>query len=94
MNVPFKTTLYFFLIATFALASLAVLQVDGQTKKKKVTYYSVNAGTVLRVRLHHELSSKTAHIGMPRRASAITVQIAACVYWPPFSRTPGTYPLM
>ena len=25
---------------------------------------------------------------------AIAVQIAACVYWPPFSLTPGTYPFM
>ena len=25
---------------------------------------------------------------------AIAAQIAPCVYWPPFSRTPGTYPLM
>jgi len=31
---------------------------------------------------------------IPNRASAITVQIAACVYWPPFSRIPGMYPLM
>ena len=23
-------------------------------------------------------------------AAAITVQMALCVYWPPFSRTPGT----
>jgi hypothetical protein len=26
---------------------------------------------------------------LPSRASAITSQTAACVYWPPFSRTPG-----
>ena len=26
----------------------------------------------------------------PARANAIAAQIAACVYWPPFSRTPGT----
>ena len=26
---------------------------------------------------------------LPSRASAMTTQAAACVYWPPFSRTPG-----
>ena len=30
----------------------------------------------------------------PLAAKAIAAQIAPCVYWPPFSRTPGTYPLM
>ena len=71
MKGPIKTTLYSFLIATFVLASLAVLQIDGQTKKKKITYYPIAAGTVLRVRLHHELSSKTAHIGMPFTSTTV-----------------------
>ncbi len=30
----------------------------------------------------------------PSNASAITDHIAPCVYWPPFSRIPGGYPLM
>lgn len=30
----------------------------------------------------------------PISANAIAVQIAPCVYCPPFSRTPGTYPLI
>ena len=33
--------------------------------------------------------SSTASSPLPSRASAITTQTAACVYWPPFSRTPG-----
>ena len=32
--------------------------------------------------------------GVGREASASTVQLAAWVYCPPFSRTPGRYPLM
>ena len=38
--------------------------------------------------------SSTASSPAPRRAMAITAQTAACVYCPPFSRTPGGYPLM
>jgi len=64
MKVPFRIAIFSFLIATFVLSGLSVLRVDGQTKKKKITYYALNAGTVLRVRLHHDLSSKTAHIGL------------------------------
>jgi len=64
MTMTFKTKLHYFLITIFAVASLTAIQVDGQTKKKKITYYPLDAGTVLRVRLHHELSSKTAAIGM------------------------------
>jgi hypothetical protein len=64
MKMKLKTRLHYILIALFAMATLSALQIDGQTKKKKITYYAINAGTVLRVRLHHELSSKTAHIGM------------------------------
>ena len=63
MTMTFKTKLHYFLITICAVASLTALQVDGQTKKKKITYYPLDAGTVLRVRLHHELSSKTAAIG-------------------------------
>ena len=47
-----------------------VLPVNAQTKKK-VTYYALNAGTVFRVRLNHELSSKTAHIGMPFTSTTV-----------------------
>ena len=35
-------------------------------------------------------SSSQALSASPRRAKAIVAQIAAWVYWPPFSRTPGT----
>ncbi len=33
--------------------------------------------------------SSVASSPLPSRASAITTHAAACVYWPPFSRTPG-----
>src|SRR5664279_211137 len=40
-----------------------------------------------------ESSSFTRAVS-PIPANAMIVHIAACVYCPPFSRTPGTYPLM
>ena len=60
-----------FLFVVCALSSWAVLNADAQAKKKKVTYYAVNAGTVFRVRLNHELSTKTAHVGMPFTATMV-----------------------
>jgi hypothetical protein len=36
------------------------------------------------------VASSHARSPSPSAAKAIVVQIAACVYWPPFSRTPGT----
>ena len=33
--------------------------------------------------------SSIASSPLPSRATAITTHTAACVYWPPFSRTPG-----
>ena len=44
-------------------------------------------------RLISESSSQARWLS-PSAANAMTAQIAACVYWPPFSLTPGGYPLM
>ena len=35
-------------------------------------------------------NSSQARAASPAAANAMTVQTAAWVYWPPFSRTPGT----
>ena len=39
-------------------------------------------------------NSSKASSPLPSRASAITTQSAAWVYWPPFSRIPGGYAAM
>lgn len=60
----------FLLIAAGIISTLAFSQANAQAKKK-VTYYALNAGTVFRVRLNHELSSETAHIGMPFTSTTV-----------------------
>ena len=63
MKIPVKTIVFAILTAC-TLLGVAVFPLNAQTKKKKVTYYALNAGTVFRARLDRELSSKTAHAGM------------------------------
>lgn len=64
MQIYLKSFVLTLLIVGSAASGLGALQVDAQAKKKKITYYPINAGTVFRARLNHELSSKTAHAGM------------------------------
>ena len=42
---------------------MAFQTADAQAKKKKVVYYSIKAGTVIRVRIEDKLSSKTSRAG-------------------------------
>lgn len=46
-----------------AIGGLAVQSAEAQTKKKQIKYYSVKAGTTLRVRMAETISSKTARVG-------------------------------
>ena len=49
----------------------------------------------LSVAMGVSISNKcNARLFCPCSATALTTQQAAWVYWPPFSRTPATYPLM
>ena len=64
MKTLFNCTFHPFLFFGLVLLGTVALNVDAQAKKKKITYYAVNAGTVLRVRLDRAISSKTAHSGM------------------------------
>lgn len=50
------------LLFTICLISAGVQSASAQ-KKKKVVYYSIKAGTVFRVRLEKDLSSRTARAG-------------------------------
>ena len=49
----------FFLV----ISGLAVQTAQAQAKKKQVKYYSIKAGTTLRVRMEETISSKTARVG-------------------------------
>ena len=53
----------FTLIFTVSVVAGGVQITSAQAKKKRIVYYSVKAGTVVRVRLEQKLSSKTSHSG-------------------------------
>ncbi len=44
---------------------------EAQTKKKKVTYYSIKTGTMFRVRIEKEISSKSARVGDTFRTTTV-----------------------
>lgn len=44
---------------------------EAQTKKKKITYYSIKTGTTFRVRIENELSSKSARVGDTFRTTTV-----------------------
>ena len=50
-------------VMVLAISATAVQTAEAQAKKKTVKYYSIKAGTVLRVRMDQELTSKTARAG-------------------------------
>ena len=56
-----------FFILVFTMLLVAVPAAEAQTKKKKVTYYSIKTGTVIRARLDNNLSSKTSYVGQTFR---------------------------
>ena len=60
-------------ILAFAAALLTPQAGFAQTKKAKpkVTYYSIKAGTVMRLRLDNDLSSKTATVGESFRSTTV-----------------------
>lgn len=55
------------LLFTAMIVAAAIIPASGQTKKKKVTYYSIKAGTVFHVRLDKDISSKSAYVGQTFR---------------------------
>lgn len=64
--------LFVMLLALAICGSLAVQSTAAQVKKKtKVKYYSVKAGTVIRVRMGDSLSSKTARYGDRFRTTTV-----------------------
>lgn len=59
------------LLMFFAVLALGFQSGTAQTKKKKITYYSIKTGTVFRVRLEDDLSSKTARVGDTFRTTTV-----------------------
>lgn len=59
----YKHTIMLITLFVFAIGGLAVQTAEAQTKKKQVKYYSVKAGTTLRVRMAETISSKSARVG-------------------------------
>jgi hypothetical protein len=67
----YKLSRLFTLVFVLCAIAAGSYSVDGQTKKPKITYYSVKAGTVFRVRLEDSLSSKSARVGDPFRTTTV-----------------------
>jgi hypothetical protein len=61
----------FTLAIALAIVAIGFQSADGQTKKKKITYYSIKTGTTFRVRIENDLSSKSARIGDSFRTTTV-----------------------
>jgi len=55
------------------IGTVAAPMVLGQKAKPKpkIVYYSIKSGTTVRVRLDHDVSSKTTNVGVPVRATVV-----------------------
>lgn len=54
-----------------ALVGLGCHSAEAQTRKKKITYYSIKTGTTFRVRMENEISSKSARVGDTFRTTTV-----------------------
>jgi len=61
----------FTLIMALAVVAIGFQFAEGQTKRKKVTYYSIKTGTTFRVRIENDLSSKSARVGEIFRTTTV-----------------------
>jgi hypothetical protein len=61
----------FVLLIFAALIAVTFQAAEAQTKKKKITYYSIKTGTTFRVRMGSEISSKTARVGDTFRTTTV-----------------------
>lgn len=56
-----------FLVFAAVIIAAGIIPAAGQSKKKKVQYYSIKAGTVFHVRIDAKLSSKSSVVGQTFR---------------------------
>jgi hypothetical protein len=70
-----KLTKLFAFLFIFGVIAAGFTAASAQTKKKKITYYTIKSGTVFHVRLEKKLSSKTAYAG-----ESFTTKIVDPVY--------------
>jgi len=59
------------LLMLVGLVSVGSQTAEAQTKKKKITYYSIKSNTTFRVRIEGELTSKSARVGDTFRTTTV-----------------------
>jgi hypothetical protein len=67
----FRLIRLFSVLFLLVVVGLSVQTGEAQAKKKRIKYYTVKAGTVLRVRMEGSLSSKTARVGDRFRTTTV-----------------------